>query len=544
MGAMGRGAWLAMAMLAVAACGGGGGGGGALGTNNPGGNNPGGNNGITYTQGVFPLSSQLANQCAAPRPGTADRSGSAFTESMFLRSWTNELYLWYSEVPDISPANFTTAAYFEELKTPLTTPSGRDKDQFHFTYPTDVWEDLSQGGVEVGYGAQWMILRGQPPRQVVVAFVEPNTPASTASVQRGAEVLMADGVDVVNANTSSAVDQLNNAFFPAAPGEQHTFRIREVSGTVRDITLNSVAVTHQPVLTSSVIDQGGVPVGYLVFNDHIATAETQLIQTVTAMRNQNVRELILDLRYNGGGFLDIASELAYMIAGSAQTAGQSFERLVFNDKHPSTNPITGRPLAPTPFHSTAVGFPVTSGQRTAPGTPLPTLDLPRVYVITGNNTCSASESIINSLRGVDVEVYQIGSTTCGKPYGFYPQDNCGTTYFSIQFEGRNAKDFGTYPDGFTPINSPDIGSVDLPGCSVADDFSRPLGDPQEGRLRAALAYLASNNNPASCPSASGFTPDPGVSSKQSAATPDGQMFKSPLRENRLLRNELQDATML
>ena len=57
-------------------------------------------------------------------------------------------------------------------------------------------------------------------------------------------------------------------------------------------------------------------------------------------------------------------------------------------------------------------------------------------------TCSASESIINGLRGVNVQVIQIGSTTCGKPYGFYPEDNCGTTYFSIQFKGVNAAGFG------------------------------------------------------------------------------------------------------
>ncbi len=537
MGAMGRFAWLAVAMFAVTGCGGGGGS-GSLGTD-PGGN-PGGSSGGSYRPGVFAQSSTLANQCAAPRPGTVDRSGSAFTENMFLRSWTNELYLWYSEVPDLNPSSLTTPAYFDQLKTPMTTESGRDKDQFHFTYPTDVWEDLSQGGIEVGYGAQWMILAGTPPRRVLVAFVEPGTPAASASLMRGGEVLMADGVDVVNANTSSAVDQLNAAFFPAAPGERHTFRIRETSGTVRDIVMNSAEITHQPVLTTSVIDQGGVPVGYLLFNDHIATAETQLIQAVRTLRNQNIQDLILDLRYNGGGFLDIASELAYMIAGNAQTAGRSFERLVFNDKHPSTNPVTGRPLVPTPFHSTAVGFPAPGG--TPEGTPLPTLNLNRVYVITGNNTCSASESIINGLRGIGLAVYQIGSRTCGKPYGFYPQNNCGTTYFSIQFEGRNDANFGDYPDGFTPVNSPDVGSVDLPGCSVADDFSRELGNEMEARLRAALQFRMSNN--LQCPAASGFSPDPGVSSKQSTAEPDGQLIRSPLRENRILRNELRDATML
>ena len=92
-----------------------------------------------------------------------------------------------------------------------------------------------------------------------------------------------------------------------------------------------------------------------------------------------------------------------------------------------------------PFHSTTQGFSATPGQ------PLPTLNLPRVFVLTGPDTCSASESIINSLRGIGVEVVQIGSTTCGKPYGFYPQDNCGTTYFSIEFRGVNAMNFGDYP---------------------------------------------------------------------------------------------------
>ena len=68
---------------------------------------------------------------------------------------------------------------------------------------------------------------------------------------------------------------------------------------------------------------------------------------------------------------------------------------------------------------------------------MPTLNLTRVYVLTTADTCSASESIINGLKGAGVTVNQIGVTTCGKPYGFYPQDNCGTTYFSIEFRGVN-----------------------------------------------------------------------------------------------------------
>ena len=195
------------------------------------------------------------------------------------------------------------------------------------------------------------------------------------------------------------------------------------------------------MLLDQTIAQGADSVGYLVFNDHIATAEAELVAAIN--RLQGVDDLILDIRYNGGGFLDIASELTYMISGRTGT----FETLVFNSKNPNRNPVTNQPLTPTPIHTTTQDFSLPEGQ------PLPTLNLNRVYVITSPNTCSASESIMNGLRGVGVQVFQIGSTTCGKPFGFYAQDNCGTTYFSIQFQGLNAMSFGDYPDGFAPQQS-------------------------------------------------------------------------------------------
>jgi hypothetical protein len=246
----------------------------------------------------------------------------------------------------------------------------------------------------------------------------------------------------------------------------------------RTVTLTSAAVTKTPVPVSSVIDSNGGRVGYLLFNDHIRTAEQPLVTAIEQMRAANVNDLVLDLRYNGGGFLFLASQLAYMIAGSARTSGQTFERLTFNDKHTSIDPVTGQPLTPLPFLSTT---------STSPPQQLPTLNLSRAFVLTGGTTCSASESIINGLRGVGVEVIQIGSTTCGKPYGFYPQDNCGTTYFSIQFKGVNAAGFGDYTDGFSPSNTNGAAGTPLPGCSVADDLTAALGDASnEDLLQAAL----------------------------------------------------------
>ncbi len=116
-------------------------------------------------------------------------------------------------------------------------------------------------------------------------------------------------------------------------------------------------------------------------------------------------------------------------------------------------------------------------------------------MITTDSTCSASEAVINALRGIDVEVVQIGSATCGKPYGFYPTDNCGTTYFTIQFQGVNAKGFGDYADGFIPSSSPNF-DFELPGCTVSDDFSAALGDPEEAMLSTALAHSATGSCPA------------------------------------------------
>jgi hypothetical protein len=278
-------------------------------------------------------------------------------------------------------------------------------------------------------------------------------------------------------------------------------------------------VTETPVPLVTTLSTSSGAVGYILFNDHIATSEQELIEAIEQLQAAAVTDLVLDIRYNGGGYLDIASELAYMIAGPGPTAGEPFDRIEFNDKYPTTNPVTDEALTPTPFHTTTQGF------SAASGAPLPFLGLPRVFVLTGPGTCSASEAIINGLTGVNVQVIQIGSTTCGKPYGFYPQDNCGTTYFSIEFRGVNAQDFGDYSDGFSPQNSTTLTSAVLPGCSVADDFTHALGDPTEGRLSAALGYRLTQ----SCPSPpTGLAPAPGVLSHAA-------VHRAPWRENLILR---------
>ena len=468
----------------LAACGGSGGGGAPA--------SGGVSNSSGWVQGKFSPASAFAAMCVTPRTGTdpatgkayLDRPGTALDEKNWLRSWTNDLYLWFSEVPDQDPAGFASdSAYFNVLKTSATTPSGKPKDRFHFTYPTAAWEALSQSGVQAGYGANFVIIASTPPRNVVVGYTEPGSPAATApaSLARGAQILTIDGVDLVNANDQASINTLNAGLRPQTVGESHTFSILDAGATApRTVTLVSATITITPVQNVKTIPTAaGDLVGYMLFNDHIATAEGELVTAFNQLKTAGVHDLILDIRYNGGGFLDIASEVAYMIAGPNLTVGQTFELDQFNSKNPTVNPVTQTTITPLGFHTT-----------THAGQALPTLNLPRVFVLTTGSTCSASESIINSLQGVNVQVIQIGSTTCGKPYGFYPADNCAVTYFSIQFQGVNAMGFGNYPDGFTPHNTVATQGVLVPGCSVADDFAHSLGDPAEGLLASALSYRA------------------------------------------------------
>lgn len=478
-------------------------------------------------------SDKLANLCAAPRSGTdpyngnrpyPDRRGTLDNEKNWLKTYMNEVYLWYREIPSVSASPYTVAnygsitdaldAYFNALLTPRTTASGKLKDQFSFTYPTAQWDALSQGGISVGYGMQVALLANVPPRRAVVAYADPGTPASASGIARGAEITAIDGVDLVNDNSNSGIATLNAGLFPSREGEQHTFTLRDRgAGSARSVTLTAQQVTSTPVQNVRTLATATGQVGYLLFNDHIATAEGQLIRAITQLRDAGVSDLILDLRYNGGGYLDIAGELAYMIAGAARTSGKAFETLSFNDK----NPLARSADIATPFYTAAVGF----DPGVASGTPLPTLGLGRVYVLTGGGTCSASESIVNGLRGVDVNVVLIGDSTCGKPYGFYAQDNCGLSYLAIEFAGVNAKGFGDYADGFTP------------DCAVADDFSHALGDADEALTAAALNYRSSG----SCASA-----DRRASARASAAGPQTeapvtvQLLRTPMRENRYLNH--------
>ncbi len=441
---------------------------------------------VKWVAGEFTDYDQLAKQCEA------DGTGSALAEKLWQRSYSNDTYLWYDEIPDEDPAPYSILEYFDILKTSALTPSGKLKDQFHFTMPTEEWEQLTSSGSSVGFGFNIKIEQGSNiDRTITVTFNEPDSPAFEANINRGAKIIAIDGVNVATANDQASINVLNNGLFPSEAGQETIFVIRDFAAEQdREVTLTAQSITSDPVPLVDTIDSPTGKIGYVIFNDHIATAEKGLYDAFNELEPQNIDELIVDFRYNGGGYLAIASQLGYMVAG-AQTENKTFETTIFNDKYPNTNPITGRALSPTPFYDETLGI---NTSVISAGLELPTLNLNRVFVLTSANTCSASEAFINGLRGIDVEVIQIGSTTCGKPYGFYAADNCETTYFTVQFKGENSKGFGDYADGFSPSTVPML-DTEIQGCAVADDLSKPLGDVSEGMLSAAL-YYAQNN---ACP---------------------------------------------
>jgi hypothetical protein len=334
------------------------------------------------------------------------------TQKRFVRSYLDEVYFWYSEIPAVDSSRFNNIPdYFDALLVRTPDVNGLPKDRFSAVIPAS----QAQGVLQQSFAPQ--------PR---------------------------------------ALDLLAN----------HT---------------DAVPVTK--VVTSGT----GRRVGYVQFNDHEAGAQDDLIAAFRQLQAAGpVQDLVLDLRINSGGFLYVALTAASMITGP-ENSGRVFERLQYNDKRPLETATS------TLFFSSTVQFPdntATAGPQNPVGTPLPQLGLTRVFVLTSGSTCSASESIINSLRGIGVQVIRIGTTTCGKPYGFRQKNNCGLAYFPIEFKGTNAQGFGDYTTGFAPT------------CQVTDDPASTAGSATDPLLNGALTFIDTN----ACPAGT-------ATGVQSAATP-------------------------
>lgn len=493
------------------------------------GKNPDQNSSSAWIPGEYPDWRHVHGICANPIEGEVQ--GTVADENAWIRSYSHDTYLWYRELEDIDPASVSsTEVYFNLMKTSAKTSQGRDKDEFHYYedirersaqqagysngYRTEFPElnehtatpyaetvsinnkqlSAQQPDHSIGYGAEFLWIN----KQIIVAYVEADSPASRQKLSRGAIITAIDG-DSIAEIIKKDVYRLDAILVHPRLGESHTFEVKDWGASkTRHITMKSAAYYANPVQNHDVIvassGDGQARIGYLTFNTHNEISEQKLRAAFTEFLQEDIDELVLDLRYNGGGIIKIAAQLGYMIAGD-KAEGEIFAELQWNDKHSIYDPITQHLIAPILFHPSEN----TVDQSVANKGSLPTLNLNRVFVLAGKNTASASEALINGLHGLtDFNVVLIGETTRGKPYAFLPTENCGIRYSTIQARMLNARGFGDYANGLVPVANANVSGAEVTGCKVADDFSSSLGNPNEERFATAISYI----NDGGCPESS------------------------------------------
>ena len=363
-------------------------------------------------------------------------------------------YLWYREVPQVNLAAYATPeAYLEAVRY-------RPLDQT-FSYITSrqannaFYSDSQYIGVGFATALNGSELR--------VTQVFPGSPADEIHVARGARILEINGRAAAELVSSG---EIGGAFGASEIGLP-TDMVFEQDGVAARVRMVKRLVTIPTVSETRVITVDGRKVGYLFFRNFVEPSHEALDRAFAQLKAAQVTELVLDLRYNGGGLVDVAQHLASLIGGT-RTDGNVFAEYFHNDRNTSRNRVTR------------------FNRRSA------ALSLDRLVVVTTRASASASELVINSLRPF-MPVWIVGDRTYGKPVGQYSTPFCNKVLAAVSFTLRNADGQGDYFDGLQPH------------CRAADDVEHQIGDPLEGSLKEALTVIATGGcSPAStaAPSAS------------------------------------------
>ena len=389
-------------------------------------------------------------------PGTVTppASCSVGDQQSWLAGYMNQWYFWYALAPHPSPVGYASLdAYFNALLYTGNDPNF-PADRWSWYESTAAFNRFYGNGATMGYGVSLAGLeaRADPTLPLYVRYVEPQSDAGVQGVQRGDQVLSLNGI-------AAATLIANNDFsLLTADREQQqlTMQLRR-NGVDRTVVVSAKVFTLTPVAGAAVYtSQGGRRLGYVAVKDMISQAQAGIDAAFASFRSQGVQEAVIDLRYNGGGLVSTGAGLASYVGGHP-VAGSTYATLLYNNK------LAGR-------YNQSFAFSNPS--------PANALALRRVFVLTGARTCSASEQLINGLRGAGITVVTVGDTTCGKPVGFLPADGqCGTTYNVVNFESVNALNQGRYFNGFAAT------------CAVAEDFTVAQGAGSDP-LVATAAYYA------------------------------------------------------
>jgi carboxyl-terminal processing protease len=361
-------------------------------------------------------------------------------------SFSRDIYLWNTQIPD----TFKTQDYNDpnaimvgirkySKETGFTDPV----DHYSFAAKKADWNNISSG-VAKDFGLNIFFLQQGDLR---VRFVEPLSPAGIAGVRRGWKITKINGnTDITTSNADYIVANVYNS-------TSSTITFKKPDGNSIDISLTASTYQETPVYLDTVYTAGAKKVGYLVFTSFLGdtTAVYNRFQQVfSKFSTSGVTDVIVDIRYNGGGYVTMSQTLAnYLVKSSAN--GSTMMTQKFNANYANLNETTKF---------------VKQGS----------LDINNLYFIVSGNTASASELLVNNLKPY-MNVKMVGDTTYGKPVGFFPIGVGDWYIFPVSFRSTNSNGEGNYFGGI---------SVDK---IVDDGLDKDFGDVSESRLASVLSYI-------------------------------------------------------
>ncbi|GAC1311089.1 MAG: S41 family peptidase [Mucilaginibacter sp.] len=323
-----------------------------------------------------------------------------------------------------------------------------------------------------------------------IKYVYPGSPAALAGIRRGYQIMS------INGSTNIAYDggtgpgtnlaMVNNAIFNST---SISMTLKKYDGTT--LTVNNMSVasyTVNPVLKDTVYTTAnGHKVGYIVFNSFTSgsNATPKLNAAFDYFTAQGVTDLVVDLRYNGGGYVSTAEYLSNLIVPASKSGTLMYNTYYTDNMVNRTDPLLGHQWRRDPSSGTDYNyaqFDYTVASNGVNFSKQHALNVSRVFFIVTGSTASASELTINNLRPV-MDVQFIGRKSYGKPVGFFDIDINKYIMYTPEFSTKNSAGQGDYYDGFNP------GDTGYPGVNDYDDPTKDFGDPTEGLLAHVLHFV-------------------------------------------------------
>lgn len=417
----------------------------------------------------------------------------------FVWKAMNNWYFWQSNVSDLADTKDDDIDAYYEYLNGFSSPENLfnsfiySADDFSWYIP-DIDEQLNSfRGISESYGIKLgYVIDYEGEIVIYITYTVPGSPADNAGIKRGDLIYKVDGT-VLDSNNYLVLNKLFSE--PNISLGIATIENGVLTPQSSDIDLTAVQITENPVHYSTVIEEGGSKIGYLVYNGFRNTFHSELNAVFADFEAAGINELILDLRYNGGGSVLTSTLLASMIDGSQPAFERVFAELRYNQKRNEENGSVFPFLEDVYLYDKATGS-YLSGQDEVMNR-LSTLQ--RLVVLTTGRTASASEMIINGLRP-GMEVVLVGDVTTGKNEGSNtlvdaPNSNPDQAWLSLEnrnpdhnvglqpitFQVFNRMGQSDYANGFTP-------EVEALEYKNVQDI-RPFGDTNDFQLRAALDYI-------------------------------------------------------